>query len=174
MRILVIEDDNDIARLLALSLEAEYFVVDTAPDGESGSFLGRTNDYDLIILDNLLPKKNGIVVCQELRNQGKSVPILIISGVTDASTKITFLNAGADDYVTKPFVTRELMARVRALLRRPCEVLHTVLQVDNLTLDVNRHVVKRAGVEIQCTRKEFILLEYFMRNKENHYARKYF
>lgn len=165
MRILVIEDDDDMARLLALNLEAEYFVVDTAFDGESGSFLGRTNEYDLILLDNLLPKKNGLVVCQEIRKQGKTMPILVLSGVTDAATKVAFLNAGADDYVTKPFVMREIMARVRALLRRPCSVIHTVLQVDNLTLDVDSHIVKRAGVEIPCTRKEFILLEYFMRNK---------
>lgn len=165
MRILIIEDDDDISRLLVLSLEAEYFIVDTAFDGESGSFLGRTNEYDLVLLDNLLPKKNGLAVCQELRKQGKSMPILILSGVTDTSAKIDFLDAGADDYVTKPFVTRELIARIRALLRRPCSVLHTVLQVDNLTLDVDRHSVQRAGIEIQCTRKEFILLEYFMRNK---------
>lgn len=165
MRILIIEDDDSIARFLTLSLESECFVVDRASDGESGSFLGRTNEYDLIILDNMLPKKNGKEVCDEIRSHGKMMPILMLSAVSEAETKTDLLNAGADDYLTKPFSLNELLARIRALLRRPNQLLGDVLRIDNVIMDVNKHIVKRAGSEIRLTRKEFILLEYLMRNQ---------
>lgn len=165
MRILIIEDDDSIARFLTISLEAECFVVDRASDGEAGSFLGRTNEYDLIILDNMMPKKSGKQVCDDIRAQGKTMPILMLSAVSETETKTDLLNAGADDYLTKPFSLNELLARVRALLRRPKELLGDVLRLDNVLMDMSKHIVTRAGKEIRLTRKEFILLEYLMRNQ---------
>lgn len=165
MRILVIEDDESLNRFLKASLEAECFIVDTAVDGETGSFLGRTNEYDVIILDNILPNKNGKEVCLDIRTHGNTVPILMLSALTETNTKTELLNAGADDYLTKPFSLHELLARVRALLRRPKPLMRDVLCIDTLTMDINRHIVTRCNTEIRLTRKEFILLEYFMRNQ---------
>src|SRR5690349_12236941 len=119
MKVLIIEDEKDIWTFLKKSLEAECFVVDVAEDGEKGFFLARGNDYDLIILDNLLPKKNGIEVCKEVRAAGKTMPILMLSVKSEAMTKAELLNAGADDYLVKPFSFEELVARMHALLRRP-------------------------------------------------------
>lgn len=165
MRILIIEDEQKIADSLRVSLEEEFFAVDHALDGEKGSYLARTNCYDLIILDNSLPKKNGQQVCEEIRASESKVPILLLS-VEDASeSKIALLNSGADDYMTKPFVLGELLARIRALLRRPQETVNTVLQIDNLILDPQRCLVTRADKEIYLPRKEFALLECLMRNK---------
>lgn len=165
MRILIIEDDDSIARFLTLSLESECFVVDRAADGESGSFLGRTNEYDIVILDNMLPKKNGKEVCDEIRKHGKTMPILMLSAVSDTEAKTDLLNTGADDYLTKPFSLNELLARVRALLRRPKQLLGDVLQIDDLLMNINTHTLVRGKREIRLTRKEFILVEYLMRNQ---------
>ncbi|MDD5084063.1 MAG: response regulator transcription factor [Candidatus Moranbacteria bacterium] len=165
MRILVIEDDESIARFLTLSLEAECFVVDTTTDGEDGSYLARTNEYDVIILDNVLPKKSGREVCAEIRRQGITVPILMLSAVMESNAKVELLDTGADDYLTKPFSLDELLARVRALLRRPKHLLEDILRIDNLSMDVKRHIVTRNDAEIRLTRKEFILLEYLLRNQ---------
>lgn len=165
MRILVIEDEKKIADLLKTALKAECFVVDMAEDGEKGSFLARTNDYDLIILDNILPSKEGLVVCREVRGSGKNTPILILSVKSETGTKIDLLNAGADDYLTKPFSFEELLARVRALLRRPKHIEDEILRIDDLTLDTKRQTVKRGRNEIYLTRKEFMLLEYLMKNR---------
>lgn len=165
MRILIIEDNKEIIDFLKVSLETECFIVDTVEDGERGSFLARTNDYDLIILDNILPKKMGVQVCKEIRESGKIVPIIILSVKSETTTKVELLNAGADDYLIKPFSLEELLARMRALLRRPKQIESEILQIDNLTLDTRKHVVKRGKKEIYLTRKEFILLEYFMKNQ---------
>lgn len=165
MRILIVEDEQKIAKFVKKSLEAESFAVDVAEDGEKGSFLGRTNDYDLIILDNLLPKKNGLEVCKEIRNAGKNIPILMLSVKSGTNTKVDLLNAGCDDYLVKPFSLEELLARIRALLRRPPNIVGDVLKVDNLTLDTKKHKVQRDGKDVYLTRKEFMLLEYLMRNK---------
>lgn len=166
MRILVVEDEKEIADFLGVSLEAEAFAVDIAEDGEKGSYLGRTNDYDLIILDNILPKKIGLQVCDEIRKSNKSVPILILSVKSEITTKVELLNAGADDYLIKPFSLEELLARVRALLRRPKQVESETFEIDDLTLDSKKHTVKRGKKDIYLTRKEFMLLEYLLKNEE--------
>ena len=118
MRILVVEDEKKIRDFLKTSLEAECFAVDVAEEGERGSYLARTNEYDLIILDNVLPKKTGLEVCQDIRKIGRTTPILILSVKTETLSKVELLNAGADDYLSKPFSLEELLARIRALLRR--------------------------------------------------------
>jgi DNA-binding response OmpR family regulator len=165
MRILVVEDEPKIARFLKESLEAEYFAVDVASDGEKGSALGRTNEYDLILLDNLLPKKEGLQVCKEIRNAGKTMPILVVSVKSDTTQKIQLLNAGADDYLAKPFALEELLARVRALLRRPATIEKEVFEVEDLTLESSSCRVTKDGKPVSLTRKEFMLLEYLMKNE---------
>ena len=164
MRILLIEDEPDIINFLKPSLEAECFVVDVATNGISGVRLARVNDYDIVILDNMLPEKNGTEVCTEIRGAGKSIPIIMLSVLATAQTKVELLNAGADDYVTKPFSFEELLARIHALLRRPTELENEILTLDNLSLDIRRKKVIRDNEEIYLTRKEFMLLEYFLRN----------
>jgi len=167
MRILLVEDEEKIVDFLKLSLSNECFVVDAAYDGERGSFLARTNDYDLIILDNVLPKKTGLEVCQEIRKEGKMVPSIILSVKSETDFKVKLLNAGADDYLSKPFSLEELLARMRALLRRPRKIEKEILKVSDLLLDKSRHVVERKGRDIYLTRKEFTLLEYLMKNAGN-------
>ena len=165
MRILIVEDESTISAFLKESLEAEYFAVDVAEDGEKGAYEAQINQYDLIILDNVLPKKDGITVCRELREAGRTLPILVLSVKSETVKKVDLLNAGADDYLTKPFSLDELLARVRALLRRPPEIEGDVLQVGDLSLDTKRFVVMRGKREIALTRKEFMLLHYLMRNQ---------
>ncbi len=135
MRILIIEDEAAISMFLKSSLEAEYFAVDVASDGEKGSYLAHINEYDLVILDNLLPKKDGITVCGELRASGRTMPILVISVKSETVKKVDLLDAGADDYLTKPFALDELLARVRALMRRKSAIESELLCVADLSLD---------------------------------------
>src|SRR5665647_362294 len=118
MRVLVIDDDIEISNFLKTNLEAEYFAVDTVQDGERGSFLARTNDYDVVIIDNNLPKKNGREVCREIREIKKDVKIIILSVLAGVSIKVELLSMGADDYMTKPFSFMELLVRIKSLLRR--------------------------------------------------------
>jgi DNA-binding response OmpR family regulator len=165
MRILIIEDEKDISEFLRANLEAEYFVVDIAEDGERGSYLARTNEYDLIVLDNGLPRKPGSQVCQEIRANKITTPILMLSVQSATPLKITMLNSGADDYVTKPFSFEELLARINALLRRPQVVVDNVFRIDDLIVDTNKHKVIRGKKEIYLTRKEFVLLEYLIKQK---------
>jgi DNA-binding response OmpR family regulator len=165
MRILIIEDESKISAFLKESLEAEYFAVDVAEDGQKGAYEAQINQYDLVILDNVLPKKDGITVCRELRAAGRTMPILVVSVKSETVKKVDLLNAGADDYLTKPFALEELLARVRALLRRPAEIEGDVLQVGDVLLDTKRFVVKRGKREIPLTRKEFMLLHYLMKNE---------
>lgn len=165
MRILVIEDEKEISDFLKANLESDCFAVDVASDGEKGSFLARTNPYDLIILDYMLPKKNGNEVCKEIREQKNKTPILMLSVKTEVEDKVSLLNGGADDYLAKPFAYSELLARVRALLRRPNTLHDDTLSFDDLELDIPRQSVRRGGHEIYLTRKEFMLLEYLMRNQ---------
>lgn len=164
MHILLVEDDKEISDFLRVSLEAECFAVDVAFDGETGSYLARTNNYDLIILDNVLPKKEGRKACKEIRDAGKTTPIIMLSVKSETVTKVDLLNAGADDYMTKPFSLEELLARIRALLRRPKEIENEILSLGDLVIDVKKHSVKRGGKEIYLTRKEFVLLSYLLKN----------
>ncbi|MEI7777051.1 MAG: response regulator transcription factor [bacterium] len=166
MRILIIEDDKEISEFLKISLEAESFIVDTSSDGEQGSFVARTEEYDLIILDHILPKKDGFQICQEIRQNGKMLPILMLSVKTETPFKIGILNLGADDYITKPFIFEELLARIRVLLRRPISYKPSLLKIDDLILDPTAQRVTRGRKEIYLTRKEFILLQYMMQNRD--------
>lgn len=165
MRVLVVEDEEKISRFLREAFEAEYFAVDVAEDGERGSFFARSNEYDLVVLDNMLPKKDGLQVCKEIRASGRTMPILVVSVKTDAMDKVDLLDAGADDYLAKPFVLEELLARVRALMRRPSSIESDILTVQDVIMDTVNGIVTRNGKELNLTRKEFMLLQYFMRNE---------
>lgn len=166
MKILIVEDEKEIRDFYKKSLEAECFTVETAEDGEQGARIALLKDFDLIILDNNMPKKTGLVVCEEIRKAGKDVPIIVVSVKTESTTKVDLLNAGADDYLTKPFSLDELLARMKALLRRPGKIESEILKIDDLIIDTKRHLVKRGEDEIYLTRKEFALLNYFVRNQE--------
>ncbi|HDJ22841.1 MAG TPA: response regulator transcription factor [Candidatus Aminicenantes bacterium] len=165
MRILVIEDDRKVARFLAQGLREEQYAVDLSRNGEEALHLARTYDYDVIILDIMLPKKDGFTVCRELRQQGIFTPILMLTAKDALEDKIQGLSEGADDYLTKPFSFEELLARIKALMRRSQEYKTVSLQVADLILDPYRRLVKRGGKRIDLTGKEFALLEYLLRNK---------
>jgi two-component system OmpR family response regulator len=165
MRILLIEDEAEIANFIINGLKTENFAVDWAATGTKGLLWAKVNPYDLAILDiNLGNDENGLDICEEIRKKGKAFPIIMLSVTNDAQTKIRALNLGADDYLTKPFFVAELLARVRALLRREKKLTGPRLMIDDLEMDTITHVVTRAGEEIKLNRKEFTLLEYFMRN----------
>jgi DNA-binding response OmpR family regulator len=167
MKILIIEDDISIRNVLRLSLENKGFSVDEAENGDIGSYLARTNHYDVILLDNVLPKKMGGHVCKEIRDANKNTPILILSGIQEVLTKIQLLNTGADDYVTKPFSFAELLARIYALTRRPEQILDHIIKIKDMEIHFNSQLIKRNGKEIYLTRKEFSLLEFLVRNRGN-------
>ncbi len=164
MRILIVEDEKKVAGFIKKGMEEETYAVDVAYDGEEGLLLAETNQYDLIVLDLMLPKMGGLEVLTELRDKRVNTPILLLTAKDSVEDKVTGLNKGADDYLTKPFAFSELLARVRSLLRRGQAETQTVLQVSDLTLDLISHKVNRNGEEIELTGKEYSLLEYFMRN----------
>lgn len=164
MRILIIEDEIETADFLKKTLSSICFVAETANDGLTGLNMAMDFHYDLVVLDNMLPQKTGLEICKEIRNQGKTMPILMLSVMFDTEFKIKALEAGADDFLTKPYGTGEFIARVHALLRRPLRIHDNILTVDDLTLDRNRLIVKRSKKEIDFTRKEFMLLEFLMDN----------
>lgn len=166
MKILIIEDDKDIAVSLQEGLSDSY-AVDVTHTGNDGEFLAGVNDYDLIILDVMLPDSIGFDVCQRLREDDITVPILMLTGQADIDDKVKGLDAGADDYLTKPFSFAELSARVRALIRRSPNYTDDQLQVRDLSIDVAKQEVQRQGKLIELRRKEFNLLEYLMRNSGN-------
>jgi len=165
MKILLIEDDKQMAKTIKEGLK-DYYVVDVAYTGENGDFQAQVNDYDTIIIDIVLPDIDGITVCKKIREAEIKAPILMLTGKTQVRDKVTALDAGADDYLTKPFSFAELLARVRALIRRnPDTLVSNKLSVGNLTLDVASKTVKRKGTKIPLRRKKFNLLEYLMRNQ---------
>ncbi len=164
MRILIVEDEKKVAGFIKKGMEEETYAVDVAYDGEEGLLLADTNQYDLIVLDLMLPKMGGLEVLTQLRDKRVNTPILLLTAKDSVEDKVTGLNKGADDYLTKPFAFSELLARVRSLLRRGQAETQTVLQVSDLTLDLISHKVNRNGEEIELTGKEYSLLEYFMRN----------
>ncbi len=166
MRILVVEDEHKIANSIKKGLEQESYAVDVAFDGEHGFDLAATEDYDAVILDLLLPKINGIEICRKLRKEENiHTPILILTAKGQIDDRVKGLNAGADDYLVKPFAFAELLARIRALIRRPKQTLDNRLAVEDLVLNTLNFEVKRAGKKIKLTKKEFALLEYLLRNK---------
>jgi DNA-binding response OmpR family regulator len=166
MRILIVEDEHKIASAIKKGLEQERYAVDVAYTGSEGYDLASSEDYDLIILDLMLPDMSGIEICKKLRDKAIQTPILILTAKGQVQDKVEGLDAGADDYLTKPFSFEELLARIRALIRRPKEALNTQLTVSDLTLDTKLFQVKRNGVEVKLSSKEFSLLEYLMRNSE--------
>lgn len=165
-RVLVIEDEQKMAELIKLGLEEEGMEVETAYEGETGLELGRANHHDLIILDLGLPGRDGLEIARALRNSGVKTPILILTAQDSTEMKVRGLDSGADDYLTKPFAFAEMLARLRALLRRTHSEDSTVLQIGDLTLNLISRKVSRAGSEVQLTNKEFALLEYFMRHAD--------
>jgi DNA-binding response OmpR family regulator len=165
MRILVVEDEHKIANSIKKGLEQELYAVDLAFDGEYGFDLASTEDYDLIILDLMLPKKHGIELCRELRKSNIHTPILMLTAKGQLNDKVNGLNSGADDYLIKPFAFAELLARVKALGRRPKKTLSTILTLDDLSLNTLTYEVKRGDKEIKLSKKEFVLLEYLLRHQ---------
>lgn len=165
MRILLIEDEKDIAEFIKMNLIADFYTVDIALDGERGSFLARTNDYDLIICDYVLPKQTGPEIVKEIRTENKDVPIIILTVKSEIASKVNLFNLGVDDYLTKPFLFEELLAHIKAILRRPAKRENQVLKIDDLLLDTDKHLVKRGRQAITLTRKELSLLEYLLKNR---------
>ncbi|PYM47657.1 MAG: DNA-binding response regulator [Candidatus Rokuibacteriota bacterium] len=164
MRLLLIEDDRKAARLLAKGLQEEGFVVDVAPTGEDGEEKAAVNEYDLIVLDWLLPGKDGLAVCRALRAGATSIPILMLTARDSVADRVSGLSTGADDYLTKPFAFAELLARIRALLRRSRVAQPAVLRVADLTLDPATRRVTRGDGPVMLTPREYAILEALMRN----------
>jgi len=165
MKILIIDDEAAIVEFLKQGFEAQLFKVETASDGERGAFLGRTGNYDLIILDYILPKMNGAEVLKEIRSENKHIPVIMLSVKSEIQSKTEMFNLGADDYLTKPFLFDELLMRVNAILKRPAKAEGELFKIDNLTLSSKSKVVRRGGKELYLTRREFALLEYLIRNR---------
>ncbi len=164
MRILVVEDEHRIANSIKKGLEQERYAVDVAYTGPDGYDLAATEEYDLIVLDLMLPWMDGLEICQKLRQKEIHTPILILTAKSQTEDKITGLNTGADDYLIKPFSFEELLARIRALIRRPKSYTDTTLTCGNLKLDTQQYAVSRAGKNLSLSGKEYALLEYLMRN----------
>ena len=164
MRILLVEDNRRLSNSLLQSLVEDGYAVDPAYDGLEGEEMAQVYPYDAIILDIMLPKKNGLEVCRELRNQRVNVPIIMLTARDTVEDRVSGLDSGADDYLVKPFAMEELRARLRALLRRKSDDKSGLLKVGDLMLDPATHAVERAGQAVELTAKEFSLLEYLMRN----------
>lgn len=164
MKILVIEDEHRVANYIKKGLEIKSHIVDVAYDGEEGYDLASDENYDIIILDRMLPKINGIQICSSLREEGIHTPILMLTALGETDNKVEGLDAGADDYLAKPFAFNELLARINALSRRPKQTISSKIQISDLTLDIQTYTVNRGEEEIELSKKEFALLEFLMRN----------
>ncbi len=164
MRILVVEDEKKLAGFIKKGLEEEGYALDVAHDGREGLIMAQEGVYDLVILDINLPQMDGLSVLKELRRQKGKTPVLLLTVRATIEDKVLGLDTGADDYLTKPFAFQELLARIRALLRRPAAAAAPLLRVADLTLDPARRVVIRGTEKIDLSTKEFALLDYFMRN----------
>jgi len=171
MKILIIDDERAIVEFLKQGLEAQFFDIETASDGERGAFLGRTGNYDLIILDYVLPKMNAPEVLKEIRNEKKHVPVIMLTVKSEIAAKDQAFSLGADDYLTKPFLFEELLMRIQAILKRPAKVEGDLLKIDNLTLSARTKIIRRGGQEIYLTHREFNLLEYLLRHRDQIVAR---
>jgi DNA-binding response OmpR family regulator len=165
MRVLIVEDDRRLVRALRRVLEEERYTVDEAFDGTDGEELAKSGEYDFIVLDGMLPGRDGVAVCQNLRRQRVATPILMLTARDTVEDRVKGLDAGADDYLVKPFASVELLARLRSLGRRRTEELaEAKLDIADLVMDLVRHEVTRAGETIELTAREFALLEYFLRH----------
>ena len=164
MRILLAEDDRHLRESIARGLREASYAIDDAEDGARANYLAAVNEYDAIILDVVLPVKDGLEVCREIRRRGMHTPIIMLTARDTVDDRITGLDAGADDYLTKPFDFGELLARLRALVRRRGEVLPAELSVADLVVDTRRHTARRGQRDITLTTKEFALLEHLVRN----------
>jgi len=166
--ILVVEDEEKLVKLIKRVLEEERYQVDTALDGAQGLEMALIGSYDLIILDIMMPHVTGLEICKALRAEKSTVPVLMLTALDAIQDRVQGLDVGADDYLTKPFAFDELLARIRALLRRrinPEDPANTILKVEDLELDLSKHEARRHGKHIELTSKEFALLEYLMHNK---------
>ncbi len=165
MKILVVEDEHLIATSIKKGLEQEHYIVDLAFDGEEGLDLAASGDYDLILLDLMLPKMDGLQICRQLRKDNIHTPILMLTAKSQLEDKVTGLDSGADDYLTKPFAFEELLARVRALIRRPQNTATAeILKVGDLSLNISSYEVLRNGKNISLSSKEYSLLECLIRH----------
>lgn len=165
MRVLLVEDEPRIAGFIAKGLRERAYAVDVARDGEEALYYASVNEYDLVILDVMLPIKDGYGVCRELRGSGFRSPILMLTARDAVDDRVAGLDSGADDYLTKPFDFKELLARLRALSRRSTQIRPDVIQVADLTLNPESHAISRAGRRISVTAKEYALLEFLMLNQ---------
>ena len=167
MKVLIIEDSTILAESIKKALQASYYNVDIACDGKSGSYIARTNKYKIILLDLILPEKDGVTDCKEIREAGVECPILVISTQSEVPDKVSMLKMGADDYITKPFNIDELTARMEALLRRPYKIKKSVFTLNEVTIDIAKQSVQVDGEEIYLTRKEYMLLSCLIENEGN-------
>jgi heavy metal response regulator len=165
MRVLLVEDDVRIANFVAKGLRENAYAVDTAADGEAGLYQAEINEYDVIILDVMLPKKDGFAVCRELREKNIKTPVLMLTARDAVEDRVSGLDFGADDYLTKPFAFNELLARIRALLRRNKEIRPAKIVIADLEIDTTAQRIWREGREIILTTKEYALLEYLARER---------
>ena len=165
VRILLVEDESRVAGFIAKGLREQTYAVDIARDGERALYYAAVNDYDLVILDVMLPIKDGHSVCRELRAEGCRTPILMLTARDAGDDRVAGLDSGADDYLTKPFDFKELLARLRALLRRSASLRPLVARMADLTLDTASHAVTRAGKPLSLTAKEYALLEFLVLNE---------
>ncbi len=165
MRVLVVEDEKMLAELIKSGLEDENYSADLAFDGEEGLFLAKNEPFDVIILDIMLPKLNGIELLKILRKKGIETPVLMLTAKSDIEDKVLGLNSGADDYLTKPFSFDELLARIKAVLRRKFNMADNILKIDTLKINLSTHEVTRDKMPIELTAKEYSLLEYLALNK---------
>ena len=166
MRILLVEDELSAARMLAKGLREHTYAVDVATDGEEALYQTSINEYDLVILDIMLPRKDGFEVCRQLRAEGSVLPVLMLTARDSVRDRISGLDIGADDYLTKPFDLCELLARVRALLRRGPVLQRETIQIADLTIDTQARQVWRAGRQVELTAKEYALLDYLARHPD--------
>lgn len=165
MRVLLVEDESRVAGFIARGLREQTYAVDIASDGEQALYQASINEYDIVILDVLLPVKDGYAVCRELRTAGFRAPILMLTARDSVDDRVAGLDSGADDYLAKPFDFKELLARLRALLRRAVGLRPRIVHVADLILDTGDHSVTRAGKDISLTAKEYALLEYLVLNQ---------
>ena len=164
MRILLVEDEENVAAFIKKGLEEEFYTVDVATGGKDGLFMATSNDYDLLIVDVMLPELSGIELCKKLRGQSVKTPLLLLTAIGSVESKVEGLDSGADDYLTKPFAFSELLARIKALMRRSSDSVGE-LSLADLRIDLLSRRVFRGDREIILTQKEFAILEYLLRNK---------